>query len=167
MSSLPAPAATSLPKLPALLTVWRYVYASTGTLSGMVAGAALAWMCAKLGAASMILYACALLPTLALGAVGFLYAGKKYSNYQAELHADQGVVLYDGVWWRTEAWVPIARLQHIDVSQGPLDRRWGMATLTLQTAGTHDHATRIAGLPVARAHALRAALLPQTRAQHE
>ncbi len=54
-------------------------------------------------------------------------------------------------------------LQFLDVNQGPLDRRWGMASLSLQTASAHDHTTRIAGLPLQEAHALRAALLPLTR----
>ena len=167
MSPTPAPPAPSLPKLPALLKVWRWFYSGLGAIGGLAAGAALAFMCAELESGPPILYACAALPTLGLAAFGWFYAGEKFSRYQAHLHADQGVVLHDGVWWRAETWVPIARLQHIDVSQGPLDRRWGMATLTLHTAGSHDHATRIAGLPLARAHALRAALLPQTRGQHE
>ena len=167
MSPMSAPSAMSLPKLPALLKVWRFIYSGMGAIGGMAAGAALAFIGAELEAATPVLYGCAVLPTLGLGAFGWFYAGEKFSKYQAHMHVDQGVALHDGVWWRSEAWVPIARLQHIDVSQGPLDRRWGMATLTLHTAGSHDHATRIAGLPLARAHALRAALLPQTRGQHE
>ena len=60
-----------------------------------------------------------------------------------------------------------ARLQHLDVQQGPLDRRWGMASLSLHTAGSHDHHTRILGLPLAQAHALRDHLLPRQAIAHE
>lgn len=107
------------------------------------------------------------LVALGLAALGWWYGGQYFAHYQGSLHAGEGVVLHSGVWWRTEAWVPMARLQHLDVTQGPLDRAWGMATLTLNTAGTHDHSLRIKGLPAEQAHALRAALLPRTRSAHE
>jgi membrane protein YdbS with pleckstrin-like domain len=167
MSPTPDASATPLQKLPALLKVWRFVYTILGAIFGLAAGGALALVLTEWDIETRLLYACVLLPGIALVAFGWLYAGKRYAGYRAHVHAGQGVVLHDGVWWRSEAWVPIARLQHIDVSQGPLDRRWGMAALTLQTASSHDHATRIAGLPVEIAHALRAALLPQTPGRHE
>lgn len=108
------------------------------------------------------------LAVLALGALlGWWYGARRHALYRAELREQEGVVLYDGVWWRSEVWVPMARLQHLDVSQGPLDRRWAMASLSLHTAGTHDHHTRIDGLPQALAHRLRERLLPRHRGEHE
>jgi membrane protein YdbS with pleckstrin-like domain len=50
-------------------------------------------------------------------------------------------------------------VQHTDVHSGPLDRRWGLADLTVFTAGTEAAAIRLPGLPVERALALRDALL--------
>ena len=38
------------------------------------------------------------------------------------------------------------RVQHIDVTRGPLERYFGLATLVLHTAGTHNASIRISGL---------------------
>jgi len=45
-----------------------------------------------------------------------------------------------GVWARVHTVVPLARVQHIDVAQGPVERAFGVARLVLHTAGT-AHAT--------------------------
>lgn len=44
-----------------------------------------------------------------------------------------------GVFWREIVSVPRSRVQHTDVSQGPLERTYGLGTLVVYTAGT-DHA---------------------------
>lgn len=98
---------------------------------------------------------------------GVVYGGWRYQAYGAVLHAGEGLVLRHGVWWRTESWVPIARLQHLDLQQSPLERLWGMARLELHTAGQHDHKTAVHGLPLAEAQALREALMPRVQGQHE
>ncbi len=161
LETIPPSAATPLSKLPALLRVRRWVDSALCGGAGLLAGLAGAYLLRELDAAPWSVACVAVLPAALLAALGWLYAGRSFALYQAHWLAGEGVVLHSGVWWRSEAWVPIARLQHIDVNQGPLDRRWGMASLTLHTAGTHEHATRIDGLPVADAHALRAALLPR------
>lgn len=58
-----------------------------------------------------------------------------------------------GLFWRSDTVVPFGRVQHIDVHQGPLDRFFGIATLTLHTAGNHNASVALPGLgePLARA----------------
>jgi len=157
-----------LDTLPELGRYWQLKYA----LLLAVPGAALLLLHVLLSlrrnAADRPLLLSAGLVLLALGALaGWWYGTRRHALYRAELRADEGVVLYSGVWWRSEVWVPMARLQHLDVSQGPLDRRWAMASLSLHTAGTHDHHTRIEGLPQALAHSLRESLLPRQRGEHD
>jgi len=41
-----------------------------------------------------------------------------------------------GVWTRVHTLVPLDHVQHIDVSQGPLERALGICSLVLHTAGT-------------------------------
>lgn len=160
MNDSAAPA-RALGRLPALLRYWRWRYGLTGALPGLAL--------AVLGFALSLPWSLA--PAAALALLGLTlgrhFAGLRFAHYRAELHEGEGLVLYSGVWWRSEVWVPTARLQHLDVSQGPLDRRWGMATLSLHTAGSHDNHTRIDGLPLAEAHALREHLLPRQALQHE
>jgi membrane protein YdbS with pleckstrin-like domain len=67
------------------------------------------------------------------------------------------------VWWRREIFVPRARIQHTEVNQGPLDRRWGMASLSLHTAGTRLENIVLPGLTRAIAERLRDELLDRRR----
>lgn len=150
-------------RLPALLRFWRWRYGLSGALPGLALAAL--GLVPRLQLLPLALVGAAL--ALAGLALGWRYAGRRFAHYRAELHQGEGVVLYSGVWWRSEVWVPMARLQHLDVAQGPLDRRWGMATLSLHTAGSHDHHIRIAGLPLAEAHHLRERLLPRQALQDE
>jgi membrane protein YdbS with pleckstrin-like domain len=50
---------------------------------------------------------------------------------------------------------PFNRIQHSSISSGPLERRYGLSTLILYTAGTDDSDVRIAGLPASEAVTLK------------
>lgn len=136
---------------------------------------AMLWLAGLLGIALVAAYFVngrQLSASWVLGAVvlllpGWLYGGWRHAAYGAELLPSEGLVLRRGVWWRTESWVPIARLQHLDLHQSPLERFWGMARLILHTAGQHDHKTAVQGLPLAEAQSLREALMPKVQGRHE
>lgn len=57
--------------------------------------------------------------------------------------------------WYQETRVPRARVQHLDVHRGPLQRLAGLATLVVHTAGSRLDAVSISGLELADAEALR------------
>lgn len=57
--------------------------------------------------------------------------------------------------WTSDVRVPRARVQHLDVQRGPLQRRFGLATLVVHTAGSQHQALRIQGLAVDDAERLR------------
>jgi membrane protein YdbS with pleckstrin-like domain len=67
----------------------------------------------------------------------------------------RGVEIRSGVWWRNRVAVPRSRIQHLDVAQGPIQRRYGLGTLVLHTAGSADASVPLAGLSHERALALR------------
>ena len=60
-----------------------------------------------------------------------------------------------GVWIRTETVVPLKRVQHIDVSQGPVERSCGVTRLVLHTAGTMNSLVVLPGLARATAESIR------------
>ena len=96
---------------------------------------------------------------VALGSLaGWRYATRYARAYSAAQLAD-GMLIRRGVWWRSEVFVPRARIQHTEINQGPLDRRWGMASVAIHTAGTRLEHIAIPGLTRERAEALRDALL--------
>ncbi len=51
-----------------------------------------------------------------------------------------------GIWWHSDTVVPFGRVQHIDVDQGPIERFFDIATLTLHTAGNHNASVHLPGL---------------------
>lgn len=62
--------------------------------------------------------------------------GRRYvATFRCVLGAP-GLYVERGVWWRSLTFVPRARVQHTDVDQGPLARRFGLATLKVFTAGS-------------------------------
>jgi membrane protein YdbS with pleckstrin-like domain len=60
-----------------------------------------------------------------------------------------------GVWFRTMQLLPLARLQHVDLHSGPIERSLGLASLMLHTAGTHEATIVIPGLDANEAARLR------------
>lgn len=71
---------------------------------------------------------------------------------------DVAVVLRRGGIVQVTTTVPRFRLQHVDVSQGPIERRLGLATLVLHVAGS-DAEHQLPGLDASTADHVRAALV--------
>lgn len=71
-----------------------------------------------------------------------------------------GVEIRRGVVWRSVVNVPRSRVQHTDVSQGPLERRFGLGTLRIHTAGTENAEVDLHGLDHGIALRIRDYLLP-------
>ncbi len=55
----------------------------------------------------------------------------------------------------TDTIVPLVRVQHLDVTRGPLDKMFGTATLVVHTAGTHNSIVSLPGLSPERAAEIR------------
>jgi membrane protein YdbS with pleckstrin-like domain len=72
-----------------------------------------------------------------------------------------GIEIRRGVFWRSVTNVPRTRVQHTDVSQGPLERRYGLGTLVIYTAGTDHARVSLSGLDHQLALSIREHLLPR------
>jgi uncharacterized protein len=72
-----------------------------------------------------------------------------YAFTDRELHVANGWLT------RRHTVVPVSRVQHIDVSQGPLERSAGVATLSLHTAGTEQNLVVLPGIKRERAEEIR------------
>lgn len=81
-----------------------------------------------------------------------------YQKYSYQLD-DERLAINRGVFWQHQVAIPISRVQHVDVNSGPLDRRYDLAKLVVNTAGTHYAQTSLPGLSVEQAHELRDQLL--------
>lgn len=68
-----------------------------------------------------------------------------------------------GFMFRVDTVVPFVRVQHIDVSQGPIERMFNVSTLTVHTAGTHNSIVDLPGLSPDDAATMRDAIRAQIR----
>lgn len=90
----------------------------------------------------------------AVSVAGLAHRWPEIAHRHASYKVDgRGIEIRRGVVWRTVIHVPISRVQHTDVSQGPIERGHGLATLVLYTAGTSHARVDLHGLD--RATALR------------
>ncbi|TCJ17015.1 PH domain-containing protein [Flaviaesturariibacter flavus] len=62
---------------------------------------------------------------------------------------------------------PFNRIQNCSLSRGPLDRRYGVATLALYTAGSDSADMKLHGLPVETAESIREFLLNRIHGNHD
>lgn len=90
--------------------------------------------------------------------LGWLIGGARYNRTSYALDAG-GLRIRRGMIWRSETCVPRSRVQHTDINRGPLDRRLGLTTLKVFTAGTRLASVSLDGLPAERAEELRDALV--------
>jgi membrane protein YdbS with pleckstrin-like domain len=72
---------------------------------------------------------------------------------------DKDILFRKGVIWRSVTAVPFNRIQHVETSSTPLDRKFGVATLQLFTAGGSGGDLKIDGLTAATAEQLRVFIL--------
>jgi uncharacterized protein len=77
--------------------------------------------------------------------------------------SDRFLRVVRGWLFHTDTIVPQIRVQHIDVTRGPLDKAFGTATLVVHTAGTHNSIVSLPGLSPARAAEIRDAIREHVR----
>lgn len=70
-------------------------------------------------------------------------------------HEPDELMLAHGVMTRMETVVPLFRVQHIDIGQGPIERAFGVNRLILHTAGTQHSKVELPGLSRETAERLR------------
>jgi len=82
------------------------------------------------------------------------WRGRDYRAWGFRL--DERVLeIRSGVLFQRMRLLPLSRLQHVDIRSGPFERRFGLASLVLHTAGTHAASIAIPGLDANEAVRLR------------
>lgn len=121
--------------LPALLL------GAAGFAVGTLVGGAAAWALPVIGA-------------LAGATFGGWLGHKQYRHTGWRLDGD-GLALRRGRMWQREVCVPATRVQHLDLKRGPLQRRRGLATLVVHTAGSRHSSVTVPHLDAVDAEHLR------------
>jgi len=97
---------------------------------------------------------------------GLIFPPIAYRHIRYKI-TDLGIEIRQGVFWKHVINVPRSRVQHTDVRQGPLQRRYRVASLVMHTAGTTNHTVVLGGLPHDRALSIRDFLLHEAEQQRE
>lgn len=80
---------------------------------------------------------------------------------------DKDILFRKGVIWRSVTAIPFNRIQHVETSSTPFDRKFDLATLQLFTAGGSSGDLKIDGLSTATAEQLRVFILEKAGASIE
>ncbi len=89
-----------------------------------------------------------------LGILLFVMAGvffrrKKYRLFDKNLTYQEGVLIHK------ETVVPFSRIQHVEIDEGPLERFFSLATLSVYTAGDSGKDLKINGLRLDKAQEIK------------
>lgn len=129
------------------LTLWRVTGMVAIGVLGLVAVPIATWL---LGIAALVV---GIVAVLALAALVWRIAGRRFAAWgYAERESD--FVVRRGVLVRRLSVVPYGRMQFVDVISGPVERRFGLATVYLHTAAAASDA-RVPGLTAEEAARLR------------
>lgn len=101
--------------------------------------------------------------SLVAGVIGWVAVGRRYESWGYAERKDD-LLIRRGVLFARLSVVPYGRMQFIDVSAGPLERAFGLATVRLHTAAAATDA-RIPGLERGEAARLRDRLAELGEAQ--
>ena len=148
----------------ALALVWRFAGRVFGSTAGLAAVAVfatapvavidgrVAWAPAALPVVAMllvVLLSVVLVPTL------------RWRRWRYEIREEE-VDLQRGIVWVSRTLVPLARIQHVDTTRSPLQRRYGLASVVLYTAAGRNEIPALADA-VAESVRTRIAALANTR----
>ena len=138
-----------------------------GIFFGLVALAAASGASTALYVKTGISPAYVLLPLLVLLIYPSLVGPvRKYRSWGYRMDGEELRLAY-GVLTRVETLVPLKRVQHLDISQGPLERTFGVCKLVLHTAGTAHSEVVLPGLSRETAEAMRAEIRTHIRQEPE
>ena len=101
---------------------------------------------------------------LAFSGAGLLFAWLAWVAHKSAMVIgyairEHDVIVQSGIFWRKQTIQPITRIQHVEVTRGPLDKRFGLANLRLFSAGTGHLTFQIPGLGVDEAERIKAFIL--------
>ncbi len=89
---------------------------------------------------------------------GLVMPGLQYRRWRYAIRNDDVLITY-GVVWRVRRCIPRLRIQHVDISSGPIQRMLGLVSLNLYTAGAMGSVASIPGITAPQAERIREQLI--------
>lgn len=88
-------------------------------------------------------------------------------EYQGYALREKDVLYKNGIFFKSTVIVPFNRIQHCEIEQGPIDRQFDLAELSLFTAGGSSSDVSIPGLTLDKANALKNFITNRTAKDEE
>ncbi len=92
------------------------------------------------------------------------YFGFKKKKYALR---EKDILYQSGLLWRHKTVIPFNRIQHAEVTQGPIQRMFDLSVLRIFTAGGSSSDMSIPGIPPQKAHNIKEYVLGKTAADEE
>ena len=119
--------------------------AATVFSGALLVGGSVYFLTQDLNWISWVVAGLAIASTLFLFTMAIIWPALSYRRLRWRL-SETGLEIHRGVLWRHQISIPVARVQHADVAQGPLQRQFGLGTLIVHTAGTQNSSIELDGL---------------------
>ena len=131
-------------------TLWR-ITGALGALPLVAGGAFVSLFLLRVADLPLLLGVLPFLAALALfAALASFVPGLRWRRWRYEIRDDE-VDLQRGILWVRRTLVPLARIQHVDTQSGPLQRRFGLATVVFYTAAGANHIPELSARVAAEA----------------
>ena len=127
--------------------LWRMRFTEVAVVTALVAAIA------AVGFGDVLLSALAAGVVIFVGALSLVFVRRRFRAWAYE-ERDEDLVVSRGVMFRRQSVVPYGRMQFVDVTAGPIERSFSLATVRLHTAAAASDA-RIPGLEREEAARLR------------
>lgn len=106
----------------------------------------------------LIIFALAVLSAI------YSYFSAKAKGYTLR---DKDILYKQGIWWQKRTGVSFKRIQHIDITHGPIERKFDLATIKFFTAGGTMADLSVSGLPKPFAEKMRSIIMDKIGIQHD
>ena len=132
---------------PRLRVLRRYEVAAS-TLAALILAVAV-----SVAASAKLAAVVAVLCVVLAGSIADVVAGRRVRAW-GYAERDEDLLVRRGVMFRRMSVIPYGRMQYVEVTAGPFERAFGLATVQMHTAAAASDA-RIPGLPAVEAARLR------------
>lgn len=96
--------------------------------------------------------------------IGQLFIGKKFESFRFQL-GDDDLSVASGIFWKQWRFISRNRVQHVDITAGPIARALGIVQVSIFVGGMAAAAATIPGLTQSRGEELRHKLVKDRKPQ--
>lgn len=143
---------------PKVRTLWRVSNAiATLVLAGLAAGLDVLFR-HEVPGWKIFPFALPVIVIVFVGGIGQFLVDKSFDCYRFEL-GEEDLAVAKGIFWKSWRFVNRNRVQHVDVTSGPVARALGLVHVSIFVGGMHTAAAYIPGVSQHEAEVLRSSLV--------